>query len=334
MEPLLLIAVFVSFFVTFLVMPFWIKKAKQIGLTWEDMNKNQNEKNVAGSGGIIPVLGAVIGIFLYIAIQIFFFKTTDGVLINIFAIISMLLLVAGIGLIDDLFGWKHGGLSIRSRIILVLFAAVPLMVINSGESNVLGIELGLLFPLVIIPLGVLAATVTFNMIAGYNGLEAGQGIIILAGLAFATYTTGSGWLSVIALCMIFALFAFYIFNMNPARVFPGDVLTFSVGALIAAIAILGNIEKIAVFFFIPYIVEVFLKIKGKMELDIEGYAQNFGVPNSDGSLELRYKKIYSVTHLSLLVLKKLKKKVYENDVVLLINGFQIFIVLIGILLFL
>lgn len=332
MEPILLLTIFMSFFCTFFTMPFWIKKAKQIGLVWEDMNKPKREKNVAGSGGIIPVLGAIIGILLYIAIQVFYFKTGDGNLIGMFAIISSLLLVAGIGLIDDLFGWVKGGMSVRSRIILVLFAAVPLMVINAGESNILGIEFGLLFPLVIIPLGILGATTTFNMIEGFNGLGAGQGILILGALSYVTYLTGNPWLSVVCLCMVAALLAFYFFNVNPAKAFPGDVLTLSVGLLIAAVAILGNIEKIALFFFIPYLLEVIFKLRGIM--GFKKIAYNFGVPNEDGSLELRYRKIYSLTHLSLFVLKKFKKKVYENEVVWLIHLFQIVIILTGFLLFL
>lgn len=331
MEPLLLLTIFISFFCTLFTMPFWIRKAKQIGLVWEDMNKPKKERNIAGSGGIAVVLGAMIGIFLYVAIQVFCFKSTDGNVIGIFALLSSMFLITGVGLVDDLFGWKKGGLSVRSRIILVLFAAVPLMIINAGESSMMGIEFGLLYPLLIIPIGVLGATTSFNMLAGFNGLEAGQGILILGALALVTYLTGNAWLSVVALCMVFSLLAFYLFNMNPAKVFPGDVLTFSVGALIASIAIFGNIEKIAVFFFIPYILEVILKIRGGVR-----EIHNFGIPNKDGSLELRYRKIYSLTHLSLFILKKIKsnKKVYENEVVWLIHAFQIVIIIIGILVFL
>lgn len=328
MEPILLLTIFVSFFCTFLALPFWIKKAKQIGLLWEDMNKYRSEKNIAGSGGIIVVLGAVIGILLYVAIRVFYFHSTDGILISTFAIISSLLLVAGIGLIDDLFGWKKGGLSIRSRVILIFFAAVPLMAINAGQSNILGIEFGLFFPLLIIPIGILGATVTFNMLEGFNGLGAGQGIIILSALAIVTYLTGSSWLSVVALCMVAALFAFYIFNVHPAKVFPGDVLTYSIGLLIAAIAIVGDIEKIALFFFIPYILEAGFKIRGR----VRGI-HNFGMPREDNSLELRYKKIYSLTHLSLFILKKFKKRVYEKEVVFLLHLFQLIIILIGFLIF-
>ncbi|MDD5699653.1 MAG: glycosyl transferase family 4 [Candidatus Nanoarchaeia archaeon] len=329
MEPLLIATIFISFFITLFALPFWISKAKQIGLVWEDMNKFRKERNVAGSGGIIVVLGTIIGIFLYIALQTFYFKQTDGVLISSFALLTSILLVAGVGLIDDLFGWKRGGLSIRSRIILILFCAVPLMVINAGESTIMGINLGVLFPLIIIPIGVLGAATTFNFLAGYNGLEARQGIILLSAMAFATYFTGNSWLSVVALCMVASLMAFLIFNKNPARVFPGDVLTYSIGILIAGIAIIGNVEKIAIFFFIPYILETILKVRGKLK------KYSFGRPNEDGSLDLAYDKIYGLEHLSILILKKIKpgKKVYENDVVNLINGFQLLIVLLGFLIF-
>ena len=225
------------------------------------MNK-QREKNVAGSGGIVAVLATLIGIFLYIAIQTFYFKSSEDT-IQIFAIISSLFLVAGIGLVDDLFGWQKGGMSIRSRLILVLFSAIPLMVINAGNSVVMGISLGILYPLIIIPIGVVGATTTYNFLAGYNSLEARQGILILSALALATYLSGNTWLSLISLIMVASLVAFYIYNKNPAKVFPGDVMTYSIGMMIAAIAILGNLEVITILFFIPYIIETILKAKRK-----------------------------------------------------------------------
>ena len=164
-ETILWTTIFVSFFCTFLVIPFWIKKARQIGLVWEDMNKWNNQKNVAGSGGVVVVLSAMIGIFLYIALQTFYFKSLDGVSLKIFAILSSMFIVTLVGLIDDLFGWKKGGLSKRSRIILVLFSAIPLMVINSGNSTMMGINFGVFYPLLLIPIGVVGATTTFNFLA-------------------------------------------------------------------------------------------------------------------------------------------------------------------------
>jgi len=285
------------------------------------MNKLKQPRNVAGSGGVIVIFGFLFSILIYIAVNTFYFDSTKNV-IKIFSLLAAILIISWIALIDDFFGWQRGGLSRKSRIILVLFSAIPLMVINAGESKMMGIEFGLLFPLLIIPIGILGATVTYNFLAGYNGLESSQGIIILSALAIVTYYTGSRWLS------FASLIAFYIFNKYPAKVFPGDVLTYSIGALIAIIAILGNIEKISVFFFIPYMLEFSLKLRGKLK------KQSFAKVNSEGNLELPYRKIYSLTHLSIFVLNKFRKKVYERDVVLLINVFQILIILFGFLLFL
>ncbi|MBU1129232.1 MAG: glycosyl transferase family 4 [Nanoarchaeota archaeon] len=326
MEPILLATVFLGFFCTFLLMPFWIKKAKQIGLVWEDMNKFAKDEKVAGSGGLMVLFGFLIGVLTYIAIKTFYIHT-NTILVEIFALLASILFVGLVGFIDDLFGWRHGGLSVRSRIVLVFFAAIPLMVINAGEPTMAGINFGLFYPLIIIPLGIIGATTTFNFLAGFNGLEASQGIILLTALSIVTYLTGNPWLSVIALCMVASLIAFYIFNKYPAKVFPGDIMTYSIGALIAGIAILGNIEKIVLFFFIPYILETILKIRG-------GLPQSFGKPKEDNSLELLYGKVYGLTHLSIFLLSKFKKKVYEKDVVRAINLFQILIIILGFLIFL
>ena len=319
---LLLATIFVSFFCTLFVIPFWIRKARQENLVGKDMHK-QNKNEVAEGGGVGVMFGFSIGVLLYLAINTFYFQRSEF-LISIFAILTTLFIATMLGSIDDLLGWKKG-LSKSMRIVMMLFAAIPLMVINAGESILLGIDFGLVFPLFLIPLGIVGAATTFNFLAGYNGLEASQGILILSALSVVTFLTGNSWLSVIALCMVAALTAFYIFNKYPAKIFPGDTLTYPVGALIAVIAILGNIEKIAIFFFIPYILETILKLKGWLR------KESFAKLNKDGSLELPYTKMYGLEHLAIKILKKIKpsKKVYETDVVYLINGFQIIIILIG-----
>src|SRR3989344_2898320 len=128
MEAILLAPLVASFFLVLFVMNFWIKKTHQIGLVWDDMNK-LGEQKIAGSGGIVVVLGFILGTLTYIALKTFYFESTDN-LIEILAALASILMVAGIGLIDDLFGWQRGGLSMKSRIVLVLLASVPLMVIN------------------------------------------------------------------------------------------------------------------------------------------------------------------------------------------------------------
>ena len=338
MELILFISILVSFILTLAVLPYWIRKAKRTGLLWEDMNKYGKPKNVAASGGIVVVMSFVLGALFYVAIKTFILKITNdaiaGIFIKLFALMGVILILAIVGLTDDLLGWKHGGLSKRFRIFLALVASIPLVVINAGTHVVnvpfIGsINLGLLYPLAVIPLGIAGAATVYNFLAGYNGLEAGQGIIILSALSFVAYKTGSSWLSLIILCMVASLIAFYIFNKYPAKVFPGDSLTYSIGALIAASAILGNFEKIALFFFIPYVIEMVLKSRGKLK------KESFAKPNKDNSLELPYKKIYSLNHIAIAILKKIKKshKVYEKEVVYFVHAVQILIIIVGFIIF-
>lgn len=329
----IVLSILIAFFSTLIALPYWIKQSKLNGFVGKDMHK-LNGKGVAESGGVAVLFGISLGILFYIAVNTFLFRGGDKTLISIFALLSVLLLSGIVGILDDLLGWKKG-LSKKMRLLIILFSAVPLMVINAGNHNMsiplIGmINFGLIYPLIIIPLGVLGATTTFNFLAGYNGLEARQGILVLFALAVITYVTNNPWLSLICAIAVVSLFAFYLFNKYPSKVFPGDSLTYPIGALIAGVAILGNIEKVAVLIFIPYIIEVILKLRGKLE------KESFAKLNYDESLDMPYSKVYGLEHLSIKILKKIKpnKRVYERDVVNLINLFQVFWILIAFIIYL
>ena len=295
------------------------------------MNKIKNDP-VAGSGGMIVLLAFLVSTLTYVAYRIFVLDSHNGFLVEIFALMLMTIFMGFVGFIDDLFGWRHGGLTIGSRIMLAIFGAIPLIAINAGKSAMelplLGVvDVGLLYPLFFIPLGVVATTTTFNLLAGFNGLESGQGILLLSAMGLVAYLTGNSWLAVICLCMVLALVGFIYYNWSPARVFPGDVMTYSIGVLIAAVAIVGNFEKIAVFFYIPYIIEVCLKLRGKLK------KQSFGKPLPDGTLDNRYDKIYSLNHVAIAFMRKFGIRSTEKRAVLMIWGFQIIVILIGFLIF-
>jgi len=267
-----------------------------------------------------------LGVLSYVALKTFVFEGTVNSL-EIFALLSVILILGIVGLTDDLLGWKHQGLSIKMRLLLAFAASIPLVVINAGTDIMalpfIGmINFGIFYPLVLIPLGIAGATTTYNFLAGYNGLEAGQGILVVGFLSYVAYATGSPWLAIIGLCMVAALFGFYIFNKFPAKVFPGDTLTYAVGALIAGMAILGNFEKIAVVVFIPYIIEVILKVRGGL------HKHSFGIPDKKGNLKLPYDKIYGLEHLAI---KILGDGATERKVTYLIHTFQIVFILIAFL---
>ena len=323
MEYILFLCFIVAFLATLLITPYWIKRAKNAGLVGKDMHKLKKIE-VAEVGGLCVVTGFIFGILTYIAIQTFYFHNQVRSL-QIMAILSTILIITLIGLIDDILGWKIG-LRQWQKPLLALFASLPIVVINVGHSTMalpfLGeINVGLLYPLVLVPLAIAGASNGFNMIGGYNGLESGLGILILGALGFTAWKVGSPWTSVIALCMFFALVAFYFYNKYPSKVFPGDTLTYPVGALIACVAIVGNMERAALILFIPYFIELILKARGKFK------KESFAKLQKDGSLDVPYSKFYGVEHVAVYLLKKIRNKVSEKDLVYSLYAFEIILVL-------
>jgi UDP-N-acetylglucosamine--dolichyl-phosphate N-acetylglucosaminephosphotransferase len=295
MHEILFLSFLLSFLTTFLVTPLWIKKAKRAGLVGKDMNKS-GKPEVAEMGGICVAAGFLVGVFFYIGITTFYFNGGGSTASYIFACLCTILIITLVGTIDDILGWKIG-LRQWQKPVLTLSAALPIMVINAGQSvmsvPLLGqVDFGLLYPLIIIPVGIAGAANGFNMLAGYNGLEAGLGIIILSVMGFVAWQSGIGWVSILAFCMVFALIAFLKYNWYPAKIFPGDTLTYSVGALIRS------------------------RFK----------AENFAKVNGDSSLDMPYNGIYDLTHLAIFVLRQVKKRVYERDVVMFILGIELAIV--------
>lgn len=326
MEYVLLISVLVSFVLAVSFLPMWIRTCRKLGLVWEDMNKFGHPKNVASSGGVIVIMSFILGVLTYLALKAFLFGG-QVMALEIFALLAVVLILGLVGLVDDLLGWKNGGLPMRIRLLLAVAASVPLVVINAGTHFMslpfVGVvDFGILYPLLLIPLAVVGVSTTYNFLAGFNGLEAGQGILILSFLSFVSYVTGSVWLAIVGLCMVGALIGFWIFNKVPASVFPGDAMTYGIGALIAGMAILGNFEKIAIVVFIPYILEVVLKSRGRLK------KHSFGIARKDGTLKMPYSKVYGLEHLAI---KVLGKGATEKKVVYLIHAFQILFILIGFL---
>ena len=317
----LLILSAISFIIVFLSLPTWIRRARKTGFIGKDVHKNNVE--VAELGGITVVLGVVISLLIYIALETFYFNGSSSSFL--LAAIATILIAAMIGMTDDMLGWKIG-LRQREKVLLTFFVPIPLMVVNAGVSTMrfplLGtMELGLLYPLLILPIGVVVATNAFNMLAGYNGLEAGMGIIILSTLGLLSWKTGDISAAVIAFSTVFALVAFLFYNRYPSKVFPGDVLTYPVGAIAAIVAILANLERFAVMLFSPYAIEVLLKARGKFRPEWPAKVLE------DGSLAVK-EKCYSVPHLAISVLRKIKGSAREQEVVIALLAFELAVALI------
>lgn len=331
------IILLLSFGLTLFLTKRWIRSANVAKLVGKDMNK-PDYPLVPRSGGLVVTIVICFSLLIYIFLKTFsLLGTTSANVVEVFAISATILLAGFIGFIDDILGWKEG-LSQLQKVLLTIPIALPLTVMNVNQSVILlpflgNVDLWLLYPLMVVPLGVIGATNGFNLLAGYNGLEAGMGLVFFATFGFTGLLVGRLWISLISFIVCTCLLAFLTFNWYPAKVFPGNSFSYAIGALIATLAILGNMERIALWLFIPYFIEILLYFKARA-IDKKGDVQAFAKPNKDGSLDLPYKHIYDTTHIAIWVLKRVKDKVYERDVVLFIIGVQTLIAISGIVLLL
>ena len=320
----LLVCFFSAYFVTNYFLPMLTSRMRNRKITGTDMNKFEKPK-ISEMGGVCVWLGFSTGIIA----SIFIFSYLKWVDINlsfVLAGLSTVAMVGFLGVIDDLVGWKSGIRQWQHALIPV-FAALPLMAVKVSNPPVVlpfigfvpaeyilpffgAVSFGVIYSLIFVPIGVTGASNAANMLAGLNGLEAGLGSIILGTLMVIALGTGQIEAAIVSIAMLGALIAFLRLNWFPAKVFGGDSLTLMIGASIAIVSILGNMEKVGILLMAMYFVELILKGRFRMQ------KESFGIPTKKGFLRPPTYTA-SMTH----VVMRLGKFT-ERQVVGILLGFQ------------
>jgi UDP-N-acetylglucosamine--dolichyl-phosphate N-acetylglucosaminephosphotransferase len=305
LPPSLIAAIALSFAISYLAIPVFNKFMVAAGIVGRDIMKRKAE-NIPDMGGPGVIVGFLSGIFIFIGLEVFVLKNSMD-LISILASLNTILIITLIGIFDTLTSLmkKREGQGIFERLkrrgipswfyfFIPLPAAVPLMAVNAGVTYMTlpfvgRVELGLIYPLLLVPLAVLCCSNATNFLAGFNGLEAGMGFVLLLSTGVFALLTNHLAAAAISLTFAVALVSFFRYNWF-GRVFPGD-LNYTIGAVCACVTVLGNMEKFAIICFTPYIIEALLKA-------LSGFkAENFGILQADGTVKPREQKIRSLTHL-------------------------------------
>ena len=197
---------------------------------------------------IIPTLLTMIFLYLRGSLEI-----THSLLIIIFVFISYALL----GLTDDLLKVKfknNDGLSISQKLFVqVVIALIFFYIYMQGGGNTylvitslgININLGWMYALFILFL-LVGSSNAVNLSDGLDGLAGGLSLI--AFLSFGIITWGTTWvegyqeIAIFCFILVGALLGFLVYNTHPAKVFMGDTGSLSLGATLAAIAILTKHE--------------------------------------------------------------------------------------------
>ncbi|MDD5317362.1 MAG: hypothetical protein PHF51_01360 [Candidatus ainarchaeum sp.] len=314
-----------AFATVLVVAPKVIRRMLAKGVVSPDANK-PGKPLVPKYGGIALVLGFTIAALISLQLR----SASLNFTLMLAAICSSVI-IALVGLVDDVLDVPD-----RYRVLLPLFAALPLMVVKAGSSTMnfylfaINFDLGIyyipllgpitlnLYGLLLIPLGVVACSNLVNLLAGFNGLEAGVGCVAAFFLALCAVFLGlQGWPGATeAAFLMFALLGacagFLLFNWFPAKAFPGNSVTYLIGAAIVSAVVIGNFEKAGVIALTPQIAEFFLKARSGFR------AENFGKPDARGRLHYEG-NVYSLTHL---LMKRFSPT--ETGLVLMLLAIQAF----------
>lgn len=222
----------------------WLQR-KGIGQNIRDLSPERHnaKQGTPTMGGVLILVAALIPYLIFAS------KTVPSL------IVVMLSLGSGlIGFADDIIGQRRQrslGLSARTKLLLqVPLVAVALFLgVRYG-----GVDMKLAVPFVRdgFDIGWFYYLFAFLLIAGFSnavnladgldGLAAGTGAVALFAYSGIAFLQGKTELAMFAACLTGASVGFLWYNAHPATVFMGDTGSLAIGAAVAGMAIVTNME--------------------------------------------------------------------------------------------
>lgn len=311
---LIVICFLISWLAARWLVPFMINWYRDRNLLVEDMNKFDRPK-VPSLGGLGVVLAFILSMSVGLA-GIVFFEVSE---ININFLLPGLLsvvIVAFVGFVDDVLFFPIRPI----KPLLAFFASIPMIAVSYGLPTTLripileDIPLGLFYPLVIIPLIIIFSSNALNVMADFDGLAPGNGLIMCAALFGCAMISDQPASMLIFAALGGSLLVMYFYNRYPARLFIGNVGTLFYGCVFAIGAVIGNLKLSLLILLIPYIVHFILQERIVLhEKSLTARPRERGIPQYDGTLRSQYQKAFGLTHLIMQKLRRVteKKLVYS-----------------------
>ena len=196
-----------------------------------------------------PTMGGIIFLTALLLLSLFYRPLTAP----LFAVLLLALGHGGIGFLDDfvkIFRRRSLGLKARGKLSaqILLVVGFSFILLWTGHSTLIEIpftdlnfDLGLWYYGLVFII-VMGTSHGVNLTDGIDGLAAGTAILSLVAYLFIALWRGLPELAFFSAVLIGSTFGFLVFNLHPARIFMGDVGSLSLGASLAALAILTKTE--------------------------------------------------------------------------------------------
>lgn len=319
----IIVPAFIGFVVTLVGTRFLISYLYGAGIVAEDRNKDRAIR-LASSGGLAVAFGIIVGMLSYTFGGTFIFTPVLNVS-QLLAIALSIILISLVGFLDDINVKAKrvettGMMDIREGLkqwqkpLLTLIGALPMMAINAGVSVVnvpfIGmVDLLYFYPLIILPLAIIFVSNAVNLLGGFDGLQPLMALIAGIGLLIYSLQYGNYTGTLLSAILTASVLAFLPFNAYKSKIIPGDSFTYTVGATLVAIMVMGNAEAFGIIIFIPWIIEFMLHLRRKFRVT------DLGIRRKDGTFKAPYgRKIYSLTHFIMNI-----KKVNEYEVTIYLS---------------
>lgn len=252
----LLIALFVSYALTYVLYPLWIKLLKKhnIKQTASEyaLEAYQEKEATPMFGGVLFVL-----IPFILMVVTYHIKLSTESLLALFAFLGFFLL----GVVDDYKIAKEGkndGLPVKLRFGLqIVISLLFVLGVLTKVTTLIAIPIPMvghfdlwLPPVLYVAFGVfvmVGSVNSVNITDGMDGLAAGVSAFIFIGLAIIAYVFKNEQLTFLAIYLLGSLLAYLRYNVYPAKIFMGDGGSLALGALMAAYAMLLKIEVSYIF---------------------------------------------------------------------------------------
>ncbi|NXC02644.1 GPT acetylglucosaminephosphotransferase, partial [Orthonyx spaldingii] len=240
----------------------------------EDLNKT-SRRPVPEAQGVIS--GAVFLIILFCFIPVPFLRCfveeqcaafPHDEFVELIGSLLAICCMIFLGFADDVLNlrWRH-------KLLLPTMASLPLLMVyftNFGNTTIvvpkpfrvllgMHLDLGILY---YVYMGMLAVFCTnaINILAGINGIEAGQSLVIAASIIVFNIVELNGdyredhiFSLYFMIPFFFTTLGLFYHNWYPSRVFVGDTFCYFAGMTFAVVGILGHFSKTMLLFFIPQV---------------------------------------------------------------------------------